>query len=240
MINSVQQATSVVCQKKISILKYAVPIIVVTLLFARLCPAQIQFARTYGGVSRDWSNSVIQTTDGGYVIAGYTESFGAGSEDLLLIKLNYFGSVQWAKAVGGIYSDYGYSVIQTTDGGYAMTGYSFSFSTGDRVLFLVKLSSSGSLDWAKAVGGRHNDYGYSIIQTSDSGYIIAGCANGCALFLVKFSYTGSMQWAKAVGGTDYDISYSVVQTTDGGFAAAGYTNSYGAGSRDLFLLKFKF
>jgi len=100
MRNKIEQSTSVVCRKKSSILMYAVQIVVVTLLFVGLCPAQTQFARAVGWIN-DEGRSVVQTTDGGYAVAGYTGSFSAGSWDLLLVKFRSDGSLNWAKAVIG-------------------------------------------------------------------------------------------------------------------------------------------
>jgi len=203
----------------------------------------VQWAEAVGGTGTDRDKSVIQTSDSGFAVAGYTGSFGAGSNDLFLVKFNSSGSVQWAKAVGGTSGDYGYSVIQTSDSGFVVAGYTESFGAGSYDLFLVKFNSLGSVQWAKAVGGTGADRGKSVIQTSDSGFIVAGetesfGAGGYDLFLVKFNSLGSVQWAKAIGGTGNDYGRSVIQTSDSGFVVAGYTYSYGAGSSDLFIVKF--
>ena len=172
--SDIEQTTSVVCRKKSSILKYAVQIIVVTLIFAGVCPAQEKFARAVGGMGNDEGGSFVQTTDGGYFVAGYTGSFGAGDRDLFLVKFSSSGSLEWAEAVGGTLIDLGYSVIQTTDGGYAVTGYTGSFGVGYTDLFLVKFDYTGSLDWSRVVGGTSYDNGNSVIQTTDCGYIVTG------------------------------------------------------------------
>jgi len=203
----------------------------------------VQWAKVVGGTYYESGYSVVQTSDSGFVVAGYTQSFGAGGSDLFLVKFNSPGSVQWAKSVGGTNSDFGYSVIQTSDGGFAVAGCTYSFGAGDYDLFLVKFNSSGSVQWAKAVGGTDYDGGYSVIQTSDSGFIVAGGTRSFGagyddFFLVKFNSSGSVQWAKAVGETSTEPGYSVVQTSDSGFVVAGYTQSFGAGSGDLFLVKF--
>jgi len=204
-------------------------------------------ARAIGGTNSDKGWSVVQTSDGGFVVAGYTRSFGAGSSDLFLVKFNSSDSVQWAKAVGGTNDDYGYSVIQTSDSGLVVAGYTESFGAGYDDLFLVKFNSSGSVQWAKAVGGTGYDYGYSVVQTSDSGFVVAGYtysfgAGSGDLFLVKFNSSGSVQWAKAVGGTGWDYGHSVIQTSDSGLVVVGLTMSYGvlyhAIICDLFLVKF--
>jgi hypothetical protein len=241
MRNSIEQTTSVVCQKS-CILKYAVQIIVVTLLFAGLCSAQIQFALAVGGSALDYGYSVVQTTDDGYVVVGHTTSFGAGSHDLFIVKFSSSGSVQWSRAVGGSDGDFGYSVVQTTDDGYVVVGHTTSFGAGLRALFIVKFSTTGSMEWTRAVGGTSSDYGESVVQTSDGGCAVVGNttsfgAGSCDLFIVKFSTSGSVQWSRAVGGGNSDYGKSVVQTSDGGYVVTGNTKSLGAGYPDLFLVK---
>jgi len=137
----------------------------------------ITFERTYGGASDDFSYSVQQTTDKGYIIAGSTESFGAGSDDVYLIKTDSLGNPLWTKTYGGIYDDYGNSVQQTTDGGYIIAGIvSVPVGGGNWFddVYLIKTNASGDTLWTKAYGGTDWDYGYSVQQTMEGGYIIAG------------------------------------------------------------------
>ncbi|MFZ8825541.1 MAG: hypothetical protein ACO2OT_01700, partial [Candidatus Caldipriscus sp.] len=98
----------------------------------------IQWAKTYGGTSHDWASSVQQTSDGGYIVAGYTGSFGAGWEDIFLIKTDANGNIQWAKTYGGTSIDGAYFVQQTSDGGYIMAGYTGSFGAGSADIILIK------------------------------------------------------------------------------------------------------
>ncbi len=202
-----------------------------------------EWARTVGGTNYEDSCSVVQTSDGGYAVAGYTNSFGAGGDDLFLVKFSSAGAFEWARAVGGTGNDEGSSVVQTSDGGFALAGVTAGFGAGGDDLFLVKFSSAGAFEWARAVGGTGDDEGSSVIQTSDGGYAVAGetysfGAGNTDFFLVKFSLSGAFEWARAVGGTDYDYGESVVQTNDGGYAVAGLTSSFGVGIYDLFLVKF--
>jgi len=204
--------------------------------------ASVSWAKAVSGMSGDDGWSVVQTTDGGYAVAGCAESFGAGGLDFFLVKFSSTGSVEWSRAVGGTGTDYGRSVVQTPDGGYAVVGVTYSFGAGSADLFLVKLSSTGAVEWSRAVGGTGGDYGFSVIRTSDGGYAVAGLtesfgASGGDFFLVKFSSTGAMEWSRAVGGTSSDCGLSVVQTSDDGFAVAGYTQSFGTGG-NLFFVKF--
>ena len=121
------------------------------LFIAGICLAQTQFARAVGGTSTNYGRSVIGTSDGGFVIAGYTESFGAGSEDLFLVKFTSTGAVEWSRAVGGTDDDWGYSVVQTADGGYAVAGMTYSFGAGYWDFFLVKFDSDGNSCIGEAV-----------------------------------------------------------------------------------------
>jgi ribosomal protein S11 len=150
----------------------------------------VTFAKTYGGTGSDNASSVQQTSDGGYMVAGYTESFGAGGSDIFLIKTDASGNVIWAKTYGGTHSDYASSVQQTSDGGYIVAGYTFSFGAGINDIFLIKTDANGNVIWAKTYGGTAYDYAYSVQQTSDGGYIVAGYtrsfgAGGDNVFLIK-------------------------------------------------------
>jgi len=195
-----------------------------------------EWMKTIGGIDFDYGWSVVQTIDEGYVVAGHTNSFGAGSFDLFLVKIDSSGSLEWAKTVGGTEYDVGISVIQTIEEGYIVTGVTNSFGAGLNDLFLVKFRSTGSLEWAKTVGGIDFDGGASVIQTIDGGYAVTGGTEGFLpvfedLFLVKFSSSGSLEWAKVVSGTIFERGRSIVQTTDGGYIVVG-------GVGNLFLVKF--
>jgi hypothetical protein len=200
----------------------------------------IIWAKTYGGINWDEAYSVQQTSDGGYIVAGYTESFGAGG-DILLIKTDANGNIIWAKTYGGINWDEAHSVQQTSDGGYIVVGYTYSFGAGSNI-FLIKTDANGNIIWAKTYRGISGDEAYSVQQTSDGGYIVAGRtysfgAGGSDFFLIKTDANGNIQWAKTYGGTGGDEAYSVQQTSDGGYIVAGRTYSFGAGTWDAFLIK---
>jgi hypothetical protein len=202
----------------------------------------VTFAKTYGGIYGEWARFVQQTSDGGYILAGGTTSFGAGSYDIFFIKMDANGNVQWDKAFGGTDDDRAYSVQQTSDGGYIVAGYTTSFGASLSDIFLVKTDASGNIQWAKTYGGTDYDLAYSVRQTSDGGYILAGetrslGAGDYDIFLIKTDASGNLQWAKTFGGTSWDGASSVQQTSDGGYIVAGYTQSFGAGDYDVFLMK---
>jgi hypothetical protein len=205
--------------------------------------AQITFQKTIGGTDYDYGYSVQQTTDGGYVIAGYTSGFGAGGgSDVYLIKTDAAGTPMWTKTFGGIGPDYGYSVQQTNDGGYIIGGVTYGFGAGNADVYLIKTDAIGSILWTKTYGRSANDYGYSVQQTDDGGYIIAGSTEsfGAGLFdfyLIKTNSTGDTLWTKTFGGSNFDYGYFIQQTIDGGYIIEGPTKSFGAGGWDVYLIK---
>ncbi len=202
----------------------------------------LAWARTFGGTSYEYASSIVQTTDGGYAMAGSTRSFGAGGYDFFVLRLNPDGSLAWARTFGGTGTDQAFSIIQTTDGGYAVAGYAGSFGAGDYDFFVVKLNPDGSLDWVRTFGGANTDVAPSIIQTTDGGYAIAGYtrsfgSGGDDLLVLKLNPDGSLAWARTFGGAGTDYAYSITQANDGGYAVAGETGSFGSGGDDLLVLK---
>ncbi|MFC1987725.1 PKD domain-containing protein [Chloroflexota bacterium] len=202
----------------------------------------MEWGKTFGGSGGDDGYSVQQTTDGGYVITGATSSYGAGSADIYLVKTDASGNMEWGKTFGGSASDYAFSGKQTTDGGYVITGATYSYGAGTGDYYLVKTDASGNMEWEKTFGGSASEESSSVEQTTDGGYIIAGGtwsygAGDGDYYLVKTDASGNMEWEKIIGGSDYDYAYCVEQTTDGGYIIAGETYSYGAGEGDVYLVK---
>jgi hypothetical protein len=198
--------------------------------------------KTFGGSGQDYGRSVQQTSDGGYIIAGYTLSYGAGSVDVWLIKTDSSGDVAWNKTFGGSDNDYGYSVRQTADGGYIIAGSTHSYGAGDQDLWLIKTDSSGDVAWSKTFGGLNDETSRSVQQTADGGYIIAGSTRSYGagdqdVWLIKTDSSGDVVWNKPFGGSVADWGSSVQQTADGGYIIAGSTHSYGAGNQDLWLIR---
>jgi hypothetical protein len=147
------------------------------------------WTQTYGGAI-DEGRDVIRTDDGGYAIAGYTGSVAADSDDVYLVKTDGQGNLEWQKTYGGTGDDFGRSLVQTVDGGYAIAGSTYSFGLGNADVYLVKTDAQGNLLWNKTYGGTNYDIGYSLIQTGE-GYIIAGIYTVEALdFDMYLVYTG--------------------------------------------------
>ncbi|ESU24937.1 hypothetical protein FEDK69T_04940 [Flavobacterium enshiense DK69] len=208
----------------------------------------IEWQKSFGGTLNDYACSIQQTTDGGYIIAGDSNSNNLdvtghhGHYDIWAVKLTSTGTIAWQRSLGGSNSDVTYSILQTTDGGYIIAGYSNSNdgditgSLGDFDYWIVKLTNTGSIDWKKSLGGTHVDHAYSIQQTSDGGYIVGGFSNSNDFdvtgnhgnfdyWVVKLTNTGIIQWQKSLGGSGIDKITLIKQTTDGGYAIAGYSNS---------------
>jgi len=203
---------------------------------------ELEWSKTFGNLGDDLGDSVQQTSDGGYIIAGFTESYGAGGEDVWLIKTDSDGDRVWDKTFGGTSDDAGWSVQRTSDGGYVIAGGTGSYGAGGEDAWLIKTDSNGSKVWDKTFGGTSDDAGWSVQRTSDGGYVIAGGtgsygAGGEDAWLIKTDSNGSKVWDKTFGGTSLDDGESVQQTLDGGYIIAGFTESYGAGGEDVWLIK---
>jgi hypothetical protein len=201
--------------------------------------------RSFGGSAVDRAYSLIQTTDGGYAVAGFTRSYGAGGADFWLIKLDRQGNKVWDKTFGGSKYEWAYSLIQTADGGYAVAGVTQSYGAGKEDFWVIKLDSSGDKLWDRTFGGSKNDEAYSLIQTADGGYAVAGVTDYAGVgslmygnfWVIKLDSRGNKLWDKTFGGSNYDYAESLIQTADGGYAVAGYTRSYGAGDGDFWVIK---
>jgi hypothetical protein len=194
--------------------------------------------KTFGGAGLEWACSVQQTSDGGYILAGRTDSYGAGGSDFWLVKTDSNGNKVWDKTFGGTAGDEAYDVQQTSDNGYILAGRTGSYGAGNGNFWLVKTDSKGNEQWNRTFSGTGPGEAESVQQTSDGGYILAGRTDSCSdrgfdFWLVKTDSNGNKTWDKTYGGTGRDTAYSVQQTSDRGYILAGATYSYGAGGSDF-------
>ena len=195
--------------------------------------------KTWGGAGDDVGNSVQQTTDGGYVIAANTMSFGAGNQDAWLIKTDSMGDTLWARTFGGDGYDFAGSAQQTADGGYFVAGAIATPSDSPKV-YIIKTDAVGDTLWTRMIGGPIWPAGYAGGLTSDGGYVIVGFCQPSGppdVYLVRADSNGDTLWTRTFGGPSADVGYQVQQTADGGYVIIGQTYSFGAGASDFYLIK---
>jgi len=211
---------------------------VVKLSFA----GDIEWQRTYGGLQNEEAYSIQETSDGGYIAAGYTDSFGLGNTDIWVLKLTSKGDIEWQHTFGGSGDDWANSVQQTSDGGYIIGGSSDSFGNGEVDFWVIKISSLGNFEWQDIYTPFVNSYLRSIKETSDGGYITVGhifpsLNNSVDLLILKLDSIGRIEWQRYYGGSQNDWANVIQETGDGGYFVAGYTESFGAGNLDFWVLK---
>lgn len=219
---------------------------------------EVEWIKTFGGSGEDIGQAIIQTSDGGYAILGFSNSIDGDLQgkllevnDYWLLKLDVDGNVQWSKTYGGSKDDRGQSLVQTTDGGYALTGYAMS-DDGDASLnqgfhdnWLLKLNAIGEIEWEKSYGFSGHDHSYDLLQTEDGGFFFTGflditsaradgytekgntlTRHGVGEFWgTKIDPLGDVEWRGYFGGTNNDRSHAVVRSEDGGFVMAGFSES---------------
>ena len=202
---------------------------------------------SYGGNLDDWGLEVQLTTDGNYIIAGWTASFGPGNQGVYLLKINPGGGVIWTRTYGGTGYDAGMSVKQTIDGGYIIAGDSNPFGPELANFYLVKTDAMGIAMWDTTYGGTGSDNAHSVDETADGGYIIAGLSNSFGhgadydVYVVRANSVGMVDWDTIYGGSDTDNAFDVEQTSDFNYIVAGKTNSFGIATwdSDFYLIKIE-
>ena len=217
------------------------------MLMACLLPAihaqaQLTFQKSIGGSGDDFATVIIATADGGYAMAGTTGSYGAGGDDMWLIKLDSNGDTLWTRTYGGSDDEYGNCVAQTADGGYLFMGDSSSFGALGQDIYMVKTDANGAPQWSKLFGAPGTDYAGMAYQSTDGGYLLLGSSTGLGAgvsdaYVIKLDGGGNVAWTKTYGGTLDDDGNSIRPTSDGGFILVGTTSSFGAGGYDAFVVK---
>jgi len=198
------------------------------------------FTKVFGGEDYDsleYPHLMIQTSDGGYLISGYTASYGSGGSDIWLIKLKQDGTLDWNQTFGGAVGESPMAVIETSDNKYLVLGATTSYGTGNGDIWLLKINPDGTLDWNQTYGLDGISVSpTAVIETSDNKYLVSGIASG-NIYLVMANFDGTLDWNNSFGGGSDDFSTSLIETSDNKFLVSGVTASYGAGNYDIWLLK---
>lgn len=202
----------------------------------------VEWQFTYGGIGDDTAYSIQETSDEGYIVAGYMHFFGASTSDICILKLTSGGDIEWKHIYGGTGDDKAYSVQETSEGGYIIAGSTQYLSALDHDFWVLKLTSTGFFEWQRIYGGSGDDVAYYIQETSDEGYIVAGDTdsfgvNGSKLWVLKLTSIGDVEWERIYGGNDNDYLNCIQETSDGGYVVTGNTYSFGAGDSDILALK---
>ena len=234
----------------------------------------LESVNTFGGSKNDSAQEVVSTSDGGYAVLGFTQSMDGDildkqneSFDFWVLKFNAENEIEWNKTFGGTADDKGSDIIQTTDGGFAILGSSFSNdedvsgNQGQNDYWLAKLDASGNILWQKSYGYQGADYGISVIQTSDSGYLVTGVLDvtasngegntsrtsnrhaGGDYWAIKLDASGTIEWSKYYGGLFTDTPEGIVETDDNEFIIVGGSDSMDTdissniGSYDFWVVK---
>jgi len=210
---------------------------------------QIEWQKFLGGSNYEEANSIQQTADGGFIVAGCSSSIDGnvsgnhGQKDYWILKLNELGEIEWQKSLGGSNTDIAYAIHQIADDGYIVAGYSTS-NDGDVTenkgltdYWIVKLNELGGIEWQKSIGGSGSDIASSIQQTQDGGFIVAGNSSSNDgnvtnnhgeddYWIVKLTESGEIEWQKSLGGSNSDSATSIQETLDNGFIVVGGSSSY--------------
>jgi hypothetical protein len=195
--------------------------------------------RNIGGIEADELRGISMAPDGGVIVSGYTASFGFGSKDIYLVKFSSEGVKEWEKIIGTSEEDHNYRNIISTQGNIFLAGFSIYGAYWDATI--TKTDSLGNVLWAKRYGGGGLERIHSILELADDGLIVVGQtqsfgSGGDDILVIRTDYLGAVLWSKTFGGFNNEAAYSIVQTVDDGYNIAGYTNSYGFGGYDVFLM----
>jgi hypothetical protein len=204
--------------KKRQIPFYLIPIFILNIAFTS--NAQVK-------PNLDFSSSIIQTKSGGYALTGKTYPNGGDVAGVYVVNLDSTGNINWTKTISGKYDESGNSIIQSRDGGYALTGETYSSDFSGQDVYVVKLDAAGNINWTKSVGGMDDEFGYSIVQINDGSYFITGAtssigAEGENVYVVKIDSTGNIKWKRTIDGPKFSHGSSIILTSDGGYAIGGY------------------
>lgn len=220
----------------------------------------------FGGGEDDGATAIVRAADGGFAVAGYTDSKGAGKVDAWVIRLDAHGEALWDRTYGGSEDDAANAIVRTADGGFAVAGdigskdadqgdakgvgqgdatcanQDDATCAGNIDLWVVRLDARGEVLWDRTLGGRKDDWATTIVRTADGGLAVAGSTQSKGAgkgdaWVIRLDAQGKLRWDRTFGGRKVDWASAVVQNADGGFTVAGYTSSKGAGFGDAWIFR---
>jgi hypothetical protein len=202
----------------------------------------ILWTKQYGGTHPDYPNNIVATTDGNFLVVGFTESYGAGAMDIWLLKIDPSGNLLWQKTYGTSGDDEGKEIISTSDGNYMIVGHTnYSPGNSNEDAFLKKIDPSGNELWTKYYGGTLYETGHSVKQCSDGGYIFTGQTTSTGTpgdtYLVRTDANGNSLWTKTYGGSNNDEGKFVLANSDGTFTISAETNSNAQADSNVQVMK---
>jgi hypothetical protein len=200
------------------------------------------FEQTFGGPGTEVGNSLLELPDGGYLIVGYSSSFGAGDDDVYLVRTDGRGTTLWTKTHGGPGNDLGWDILPTASGGFVITGFTNSEGAGGDDILLLATDDKGDLLWSHTFGGEAGERSWALESTEDGGYVITGQteswgAGDWDVYIVRTDGAGETVWTQTVGGPGVDRVFDGVRTDDGGFAFAGMSREEPDSDLDAYLVK---
>lgn len=208
----------------------------------------IEWQKAYGGDGADEGAKILQTEDDGYILGANTDSFGNGKTDILLLKLDASGGMQWQKTFGGEGVEVIAALQPTADGGYIVIGSTDSFGAGKNDIWVLRLNDEGEVQWQKAYGGAEDEHGSSVVETSDGGYLFCGTSasfgsGGKDIWVVKLNGDGTIGWQRALGGSGDDQCVGIVRREEKigeekkeRYLVVGNSSSFGYGGTDAWVL----
>jgi hypothetical protein len=201
----------------------------------------VLWTKIFGNDYDDGVSKMLQTTDGGYMLLGNTNTNQNGATDIYFAKLDSSGNIEWEKTYGGAYNDVASSLVETSNG-YLILGSTLSFGDGSSNVYVISVDDSGKINWQNNYGGSGGDTGSQIIKTKDNNYTIIGATSSIGngnfdFYLIKIDSSGNKLWEKSYGGSDWDEGHALAEMSDGSLILAGFAVGFGPGARDIFLIK---
>ena len=204
------------------------------------------WSSTFGGLAGevDIAFDIVETSDNGCLMVAKKGAFGPDPEDIWLIMLDQNGDSLWTRTFGDEFVDRGLSLVQTIDGGFSVSGFSYSFETASYDLYLGVFDEDSEFQFSNTYGGFDTDLGVCGSQTTDGGFLVAGYTRSFSqgendAYLIKTDRSGELLWDYSFGGAQIDLANSCVQSSDGGYLITGYTYSFGDNTADIFLVKLE-